>query len=214
MHTQFFQLLTDWDGRTVPEDAIGEEKIDGWRCGWWRGIEARPGLWTRGGMAINGTSHIGADLKRMEALAGEPWMFDGEFQVDGTLTATKRWCERGWRTGGTAGKLYLFDGMPEREWRAGGCAMPLIDRKKRLAELISAITPPSGEFVTPHQGNIELIPHRLIMSCADVYRRADEIWDRDGEGIVIKDANCPYIRGRSKAWSRLTWKMQERRIAA
>ena len=41
----------------------------------------------------------------MEEVAGEPLFFDAEFQVDGTLLATKAWCERGHKLGGSAGTL-------------------------------------------------------------------------------------------------------------
>lgn len=66
-----------------------EQKIDGWRALRFPGIDGKVRLWTRNGQTIEGAGHILHRLALMEQVAGEPMVFDGEFQLGGTLEATK-----------------------------------------------------------------------------------------------------------------------------
>ncbi|MDS7278876.1 hypothetical protein NXG15_29670, partial [Klebsiella pneumoniae] len=94
---------------------------------------------TRQGRTIEGAGHILYRLSLMERAAGRPMVFDGEFQVGGSLAATKAWCEGGWRRGREAGTLHLFDCLPMADWRAGGDDTPLYARKARLQDLARAV---------------------------------------------------------------------------
>lgn len=200
------QLAGRWQG-TIPDGGIVcEEKRDGWRALWFPGIDEKPRLWTRGGQPIEGTDHIAHWLGIMERVAGEPMMFDGEFQVDGTLTATKTWCERGWKAGGNAGKLYLFDAMPLADWQSGRCDTPWITRKARLTDIMRAAeeSPLSWEWApgargdTP--GSVEIMDDVWLFTADDVRDEANRVWARGGEGLMLKDPAAPYVRARSDAW--------------
>jgi ATP-dependent DNA ligase len=174
-----------------------------------RGIDGLNRLWSRNGLPIEGAGHIGYYLDQMEKAAGEPWVFDGEFVVDGTLAASKAWFERGWRTGGEAGTLHLFDGLPYREWREGGTETPLYARKARLAELMQAVDADpilSWEYRPGSSGDeswktaVRLVEDEWAFDRQDVLALANRVWAEGGEGVMCKDALAPYVRKRSSAW--------------
>lgn len=125
---QLCQLASGWKGPLPDGGALVEQKIDGFRALYFRGHDGQPKLWTRGGHRIEGVTHILHRLGQIEQSVGQALFIDGEFQVDGTLDATKRWCERGWKVGGEAGQFFAFDCMPEAEWRAGGTDRPVVER--------------------------------------------------------------------------------------
>jgi ATP dependent DNA ligase domain len=166
-------------------------------------------LWTRNGHEIHGTGHILHVLNVMERIAGEPLMLDGEFQVGGTLLATKAWCEAGWKSGGEDGTLHLFDAMPERQWRNGGCDMPLIERKERLQALHdTALAEIADDWAwregtrgrEPDAPATVVISHQIVAAARGVRMLAEEVWARGGEGLMVKDPTAAYTRGRSNAW--------------
>jgi ATP-dependent DNA ligase len=203
------QLVGRWDRRTIPIGGMtADEKIDGWRGLHFRGLDGQPKLWTRGGHEINGAGHILLVIAEMERIEGQRLFVDGEFQVDGTLLATKTWCESGWKAGGEAGIFHAFDIMPENNWQAGRCNMPLIERRAWLKALIGeAMATLSGEWAwregskgkplnTPIRG-IEAVH---LATVADIWAEAERVWAMGGEGCVIKKPEAPYVRGRSDAW--------------
>lgn len=200
-----FMLFRHWNKRDVPVDGwLVEEKRDGWRAGWWRGRDGKQCLWTKGGFTIEGTGHILHRLAIMERIAGEPMMFDGEFQVGDTLAATKRWCETEWKLGGEAGTLFLFDAMPERDWRAGRCDMPLIERKARLVALHDAMEAEialSWEWREGTKGKepdtpTAVLEHEWTISTRGVMMLAEKYWASGGEGLMLGEPDSPYLRGR------------------
>jgi ATP-dependent DNA ligase len=207
MHsTQLCQLASDFRGDLPSGGALTEQKIDGWRALRFRGIEGKPMLWSRNGMPLEGLGHIAYHLQRMEDAAGEPMYFDGEVQVDGTLAATKHWLETGWRMGGEAGHLYLFDCMTQAEWQAGGTSTPLIQRKARLRELAEAAAGDQWEWRPGSHGR----GHGSIpVSVLDQARR---VWAAEGEGIVLKDALSPYRRNRNGHWLKVKHENQHKWI--
>lgn len=207
IHTQLCQLLGDWNGHIPTGGVWIEQKHDGWRALRFPGLDEQVRLWTRNGLPIEGVGHILWRLEQMEQAAGEPWMFDGEFVVDGSLAATKAWAERGWKAGGEAGVLHMFDGMPLREWRAGGGDTPLYQRKARLRALFDASAgdgwtwrPGSrgrDEFAAPA---VEIVADGWAADAGEVIAEARRIWATGGEGVVLKDCEAPYVRKRSNAW--------------
>lgn len=207
------QLAKDWDGSVPAGGIMHEAKIDGWRALRFPGIDGRVRLWTRGGHVIEGTEHILHRLALMERVAGEPLVFDGEFQVDGTLDATKAWCERGWKIGGEAGTFFAFDCLPYREWRDGGCSTPLYERKKRLVDLARAVEEDpalSWEWRPGSRGRDEAGPSPVrvledgwAFTASDVLDEARRVWANEGEGLVLKDPEAPYQRRRSDAWQKV-----------
>lgn len=205
-------LFRHWNKRDVPEAGfMVEEKRDGWRAGYWRGRDGEAKLWTKNGHEIHGVGHILHKLSIMERIVGEPMFFDGEFMVGDTLAATKAWCESGHKQGGENGTLHLFDCMPESDWRAGGCDMPLIERKARLRTLHDAADATlSGDWAwragtkgkepdTP----TAIIPHDWTMAACGVMMLAEQVWARGGEGLVVKDPASAYRRGRNDGWCKV-----------
>ena len=129
---QLCQLASDFRGHVLPHGMMAEEKRNGWRGLVFAGIDGRTRMFTRNGQFIEGTAHILYFLQHMERIAGEPMVWDGEFQVGDSLDATKRWAESGHKLGGEAGHFHLFDCLPLSAWKRGGDPTPLYQRKARL----------------------------------------------------------------------------------
>ncbi len=220
------QLASEWSG-TLPPFCIAELKHDGFRGYFGRDYDGKPGLFSRNGYHLPGTEHIIHELKAWERHAGEPMFFDGEFVVDrggDTLASTKAWCERDHKLGGTAGKLFLFDGFPRRFWIEGRCPTPLIERKARLAEIAAKVAADEAhrwEWRAGSRGDgqdaspVELVDHFDAFTPDCIVRGATRVWQRGGEGLVVKDASAPYVLGRNRAWlkvgrpwqSKLGWRL-------
>ena len=212
MEMQLCALASNWNGALPDGGAMLETKIDGWRALRFRGIDGVTRLWSRNGQPLKGAAHIAYRLDQMEQAAGEPWFFDGEVQVGGTLAATKAWFESGWKLGGEAGVYHLFDGMPLAQWRAGGSDAPLYERKKLLKALWDAVeTDPalSWEWRPGSRGRdegaiaVQMVADEWVTSPADALDFANRIWTRDGEGAMLKAADAPYRRTRSAAWQKI-----------
>ncbi len=158
-------------------------------------------------MIIEGVEHIAHRLRQMEREAGQPMMFDAEFQVGGTLDETKRWCEAGWKRGGTAGKLHMFDCMPFKEWQAGGTERPLIERRTMLEALFDA----TGEdwdwrprsYGADDPTAVQIITETWVFDSADVMADANRVWATGGEGLMLKDPMGGYQRKRSDTWRKV-----------
>lgn len=210
---QLAQLASDWKG-TVPADGIMYEvKIDGIRATRFPGVDGKVRLWSRNGIPIEGVGHILHRLALMERVAGEPMFFDGEFQVDGTLDATKAWFERGHKFGGEAGTFYAFDCLPLAEWRAGGSDTPLIERKARLVELSRAVDADpslSWDWRPGSRGRDESGPP-AVQALADgwafdadhVVSEVRRTWAAGLEGLMLKDPMSPYRRSRTDAFQKV-----------
>lgn len=209
MSNSLCQLAGDWRGEVPAGGWMVEEKRDGWRCLYLTGIDGKPRLFTRQGHLIEGAGHIAYRLGLMERAAGEPMVFDGEFQVGGSLAATKHWCETGWKAGGEAGTLYLFDCLTMAEWRAGGSDTPLYARKARLQALARAVDEDealSWEFRPGSRGDerwrtsCPILPDNWLSDAGDVLDEARRVWAAEGEGLMLKDAEAPYRRNRNTSW--------------
>jgi ATP-dependent DNA ligase len=195
---------------TLPDGGLmQEEKIDGWRAVYLPDHTGRKRLFTRGGHPIEGVEHILHRLAQIERAAGEPIVVDGEFQVAGSLAATKAWCERGWKAGGEAGQLFAFDCLPLTEWRAGGTATPLYERKKRLVDLFAESAGDSWEWRPGSYGRDDKAPPVVLVEdswcfdAGDVIAEARRVWARQGEGLMLKDPMSPYRRNRCDAWMKV-----------
>lgn len=212
MSNSLCQLAGDWRGHVPAGGWIVEPKIDGWRCLYLTGIDGKPRLFTRQGHLIEGAGHIAYRLGLMERAAGEPMVFDGEFQVGDSLAATKYWCETGWKAGGEAGTFHAFDCLTMAEWRAGGSNMPLYERKARLQALARAVDEDEGlswEWRAGSRGDdawrasCPILPDEWAFNAGDVLAAARRIWAAVGEGVMLKDAEAPYRRNRNAAWQKV-----------
>ncbi len=208
--TGLFQLAGRWDGAMPEGGALAELKHDGFRCGFFPGLDRQPGLWTRNGMSMPGASHILTRLLEIEAAMGGHWMIDGEFVVDGTLAATKAHYDRGWRLG-DAGIFHAFDAVPLVDWQCGYCEIPLFERKAALARAIEATAPDAstwewreGSHGAMHGVDpVEFVTDLWLLDAADVEAEARRVWALEHEGLVIKRANAPYVRARSNDWRKV-----------
>lgn len=205
-------MFRKWNGKDIPQGGYSvSQKIDGFRANHYRGIDGTPRLWTKNGHEIHGVGHILHKLGIMESIAGEPMMFDGEFQVNGTLSDTKRWHEKGWKLGGEDGTLFIFDMMPERLWRDGGDPKPWIIRDSELSELL-ALSEQSDENWQWREGThgkepdcpaVKAIEWEILDTVEEIERKAQEMYNRGDEGLVLKVIDSPYIRGRSNDWKKV-----------
>lgn len=208
--SELCQLAGRYAGHLPDGGAMAEEKIDGWRCLLFPGLDRQPGLWTRGGLPFRGADHILTRLVEIEAALGGPHMIDGEFQVGGTLAATKAHQERGWREG-NAGALFAFDAVPLADWERGRCDIPLYERKAALRAAIEATAPcadawewaegshGAGHGVDP----ISYLNDEWLLDAADVHAAAQRVWGAGGEGLVLKDPMASYVRARSDSWMKV-----------
>jgi len=209
---QLAQLAGDWRGAVLPHGMVCEEKRDGWRGLVFQGIDGTTRMFTRNGQFIEGTEHCLYFLAHMERLAGEPIVWDGEFQVDGSLDATKRWAEGGWKQGGEAGHFYLFDCLPLSSWKRGGDSTPLFQRKARLQSLFKAVIEDealSWEFRPGSRGDdgwlrsVSVLPDQWVFTAQDALRAAQGVWAANGEGVMLKDVESPYQRSRNGSWLKI-----------
>lgn len=207
--THLCQLAANWLGKLPDGGAMMEEKRDGWRALYLPDHTGKRRLFTRNGHRIEGAGHILHRLAVMEAAAGVPMVFDGEFQVNGTLAATKQWCERGWKTGGEAGRFYAFDCLTLADWQAGGSDTPQHERKAMLHRLYSDT---AGEDWTWRPGSygrddsaqaVTVLPDLWACDVSDVLYQARRVWANEGEGLMIKNAEAPYWRTRNDAWMKV-----------
>lgn len=207
------QLVGTFEGILPEGDWFAMEKIDGFRCLSFTSKDGCKQLRSRYGVPIHGTGHIRCRLERMEAVVGEVLVFDGEYQVDGTLAATKAWCEQGWKSGEDAGTLHLFDVQTQGEWEAGGSDRPLYKRLRMLQYLFDETgglsEEPSWEWRERTRGKepgfpyISVLPSDYVANHAEVMDFAKRVWSRGGEGAVIKRADAGYVRDRSNVWMKV-----------
>lgn len=205
---QLCQLAGDWKGNVLPHGMMAEVKFDGFRCLRFRDIQGRNRLWTRQGMPIEGCDHIAHRLDLIEKEAGEPLFIDGELVVDGSLAATKRWVETDWRKGGEKGTFYAFDVLPYREWQKGGTNRPLYERKAMLKKLIDAVGEP-WEWRPRSHGRDEgaatviYVEDEWVFTPEHALSVARGKWAQNLEGVMLKDPEAPYLRGRNGHWAKV-----------
>lgn len=199
---ELFQLAGEWRGGLPEHGAWVEEKVDGVRAGWIGGE-----LLTREGIPIGGIEHIAYRLRSIEKAAGHAIFFDGEFLAPGGYRATLRHIGQGLRAP-EQGTLHLFDAMPAAEWVQGGSPRPLYERKRMLRDWVAQAADPSGQWEwrpgtkgrEPAGDALTVVPDTWAATQADVEQLANEVWAREGEGVMIKDGESPYRRTRCNAW--------------
>jgi len=212
-HPELCHLFNEWRG-DVPEGGWAVSlKVDGWRCLWIDG-EFR----TRNGQPLHAADHFKPVMRLMEQAAGTRLFLDMEYQVDGSLAATKAHCERGWKDGSKRGKLHLFDAVPAANWFRGDCAMPLVDRFAWLADIAEKAhaLPLAWEIDPVFWDRVEVLGQVLMHDAGEIQALAEQVWALGLEGLVLKRPGSLYQRRRSDEWKKVKQKPQraQRPIAA
>ena len=199
---ELVQLSGEWRGGLPDGGAMCEQKMDGVRA-YYLGNTLR----TREGMEIGGVGHILWRIQSIERAYGRPIFLDGEFIAPGGYHATLRHIGQGLRApeGGT---LHCFDCLHADEWQANDCDRPLYERKAMLARLVGMQSDiddgwtwrPGTHGKEPDGPALAIIPDVWCATQVDVEQMAAEIWERGGEGCMIKDAESVYRRERSNRW--------------
>ena len=199
---ELVHLAGEWRGGLPDHGAPVEEKMEGVRAAW---INGR--LLTREGIEIGGVGHIAWHIQSIERACGRPVMIDGEFIAPGGFQATLRHIGQGLRAP-EQGTLHCFDCLHLDEWRSNDCDRPWYERKAMLASLVGMAGDPATEWEwrpgthgkEPDGPALAIVEDEWCSSDADVERMAQRIWERGGEGCMIKDAESVYRRERSNAW--------------
>ncbi|WP_334656710.1 hypothetical protein [Sphingomonas panaciterrae] len=177
------QLASVWTGTLPPGEWEAEEKVDGIRAIWTGGK-----LWTREGVPLD-LPHVTAELVRLERRIGQPMAIDGEYQEPGGFLDTLAVLgSRGRRE--PRGKLHVFDALPLDEWQAGEGSEAQRMRRHWIARAWDGFAP-------AHLVRVTAAP---VGSAAEIDRAAAAVWERGGEGLMLKDAGATYARARSRAW--------------
>lgn len=180
------QLLHPWDGKTVPQRAVVEPKIDGIRAVFVFSGD-RFCCYSRNGNTLNNVLHIAAELYR--ALDG--YCLDGELIAsNGTWEETMSDARAGRRSDGTSGLFFAaFDCLTHEELDTRTCRRTLSERRAKMRELWPDCTMNSGILVqTP------------VRTPKDIKRAMGEFIADGFEGAVVKDLDSFYSFRRTKDW--------------
>jgi hypothetical protein len=162
---------------------IAQPKIDGMGA-----VYVQHRIVTLSALPLNAALHCLPALVRLEERCCEPMVFHGEYQeregYEATMSAFKR--------GEGQGIFWLFDAVPYREWAADRFTQPLGARLARIAALMPADEP-----------FLSWLAPVTVYRPRDVLDLADQAWAAGAEGLVIKRADDPYFRGRSRGWLKL-----------
>lgn len=183
-------LPTIWDASQVPTRAIVEIKHDGIHLGY----SAQRRAFTREGVDFTCASHHLPALAAIDAALGGPHVLFGEYlNLDG-FNATLTDFARGVGTG----ILVLFDAVPVDAWTGAQPSAPLHQRKARLAAAYAKLPAAARASMT-------LVKSSLFEGAArdNIELVAGDLWAQGLEGIVVKDADAPYVRGPSSYWLKL-----------
>ena len=146
-------------------------------------------LQTLEGVPFACASHLAAGLQRLREAFGVPMVLQGEYQEAGGFEATLSAFQRGFG----AGALFLFDAVPVAAWAGAEQSAPLYSRRRMLEEAWGIVRP----------GGIGLVKHGFHFDAEGVELAAGEAWADGLEGVVAKDLDSPYVRGRSRFWMKV-----------
>lgn len=176
-------LFGHYDLASHPRRAIADLKINGLRA-----VCPPRRIVTRNALPLNAALHCRPILDALEEVYGQPMVFDGEYVehegIEATLAAHKR--------GVGAGVLWLFDAVPFDEWKRDRFTQKLSLRRGLLDNAMRQVSSPF----------VGLLKHDTV-TAEEVMPLAEYAWKQGHEGIVVKDADSVYFRGRSKAWSKV-----------
>jgi bifunctional non-homologous end joining protein LigD len=156
-----------------------EEKFDGHRV-LVRHHEGAVEAWSRGGKPRELPAYVRAEVRRLLP----PGLYDGELMAEGEVASFADV-----RRIGSSLYLVLFDVL---ECRCVPVEAKTYDERRRLLEACR---------IPVVQGPLRLAPSMPLSSADEVSRFVAAIWERGGEGAILKRRRAPYRRGtRSPDW--------------
>lgn len=173
----------------LPARAVIEIKIDGIGL-----LDLNGRLETLEAVPFLAAQHLGQELALVRDAFDTEMVLHGEYFEHGGFNATLAAFQRG--VG--AGAVILWDAVPLKVWHGLELSAPLVDRRAMLSAAISAVRPQMVAF-SPRveSGGMEL----WIDPTPDLIQTsAEAAWAAGQEGVVVKDADSPYSRGRSPFW--------------
>lgn len=180
------QLVTDWQDTSWPGLVLVEQKHDGVRAVYHTGDVV-----TRNEVPIAAAGHILPGLLGLERELGGPHVIDGEILhpagFDATLAAVNS------KNPPPDCVMVIFDAIPLDAFNGKADCPPLIERKAALWRAMQAAPSPFARFVS----------HAEIRDPRQIRPIAQKAWALGHEGIVVKEAGAPYVRGRASSWRRL-----------
>ncbi len=191
---ELMMLPVNFRDDLMPERAIVQIKWDGIHSGF---RPDRPLAFTREGNPMECTSHLRSGLASvcatLRGLFGTEHLLFGEYEhadgFDATLADFKR--------GKGTGIIQLFDAVPVDVWEGRAPSPSLSVRLHRLQRAHAAGTHPAS--------GVGLCKSTLFTGEAreNIVAMMPELWAQGLEGIVVKDADSPYVRDRSPHWLRI-----------
>jgi DNA ligase-1 len=182
------QLLQTWDGKTVPEHATCESKIDGIRC-----VFVFSGnrfcAFSRNGNTLNNVMHVAAELYKNF----DGYCLDGELIGKGTWEGTMESARSDERGEGSDLFFLVFDCLTHEEIDTRTCRRTL---KERLA-LLDKLWPKKCTM------NSGILVGKTVKTPADVERLHDRYVEAGFEGAVLKDLDSCYAFRRTKDWVKI-----------
>lgn len=180
------QLLDVWQPDTRG-NWQAEEKFDGVRV-----LYFDEKLWTREGDHLLCLPEMEAELYRLQRRFGRRMFFDAEWvEPDGFHDTLSVMGSRGRKE--ARGVLHVFDALRLDQWRADDCPTPLHERQRLLRLAMGDWRPERLRLVDPGP----------VVNGREVEAMAAGIWERGGEGLVLKDRDSLYRRRRSSDWKKL-----------
>jgi DNA ligase-1 len=183
------QLVQPFEASKFPRNAIAEPKFNGIRANY---LLNR--VLTRNALPMDCAIHCLPFLTTLEQAFRQPMFIDGEYVEDDGIDATLA----AHRAGIGAGTFYVFDAVPLHEWQSNRFTQPHWKRKENLLRAFTKV--PTPQFV-------ERTGWTSVESAEQAMLLARDTWERGGEGIVVKNADHLYVRGKSWASMKIKQKL-------
>lgn len=193
-------LCCDWKPDATPACAVVEIKYDGIHTGYFSPRSRYTPVpvhtpFTREGAPLNAASHLLDDLAAVDAALGGDHVLFGEYinfnGFEAALADQKR--------GRGDGTIVLFDAVPLRVWEGRDCGASQLERTALLQEAVASL------------GTRKVTVSRASVfeggNSAGIEAAAAGIWELGYEGLVVKDADAFFGRGRSGHFQRIKRKL-------
>lgn len=192
---ELVMLPTDWSDDRMPERAIVQIK--------WDGIHAcyrpdEPHAVTREEVDLSCADHLRPGLAALcgalRGLFAAEHVVVGEYVHADGFEATLGDFKRGRGTG----CLQVFDAVPVAAYEGREPSPPLIDRLLRLDRAAERVGRAALGGVGPTKSAIFTGEAR-----ENIVAMMPSLWAQGLEGVVVKDADSPYVRAASPYWQRI-----------